>query len=174
MNKLREGFVHADESENHEKPALSKPKIVYTPPPKAEPEPEPPAKAAAAEAPPPLDLDEPAPEVTWPVVLKLLHRPTRDVNNKIIHELTLRAPTAGDLMRCGGAPVRIDSKGDVIVDAERMTQMLAILANVFPPMIEMLDARDWISCSFFMQRFFLPNAATWMPTPTTQSSTPIA
>ena len=30
MNKLREGFVHADESENHEKPALSKPKIVYS------------------------------------------------------------------------------------------------------------------------------------------------
>ena len=149
MNKpIREGFVREDETADVAE-AVRKPKIVYTP--KAEPEPvshetpSEPAKATAAEAPPPLDLDAPPPEVTWPVVLKLLYRPTRDVNNKIIHELTLRAPTAGDLMRCGGAPVRIDSKGDVIVDAERMTQMLAILANVFPPMIEMLDARDWIS-----------------------------
>jgi hypothetical protein len=167
MNKsLREGFVRDDEPDVS--PPPTKPKIIYTPPPKAAAsEPEEVAKlppGANAEPPPPLDLDAAPPDVEWPVKLKLLYRPTRDVTNKVIHELTIRSPTAGDISRCGN-PVRINAAGDVIVDEAKMTQMLAVLSNVFPPMIETLDARDWISCSFFLQRFFLPNSATWMPTP---------
>jgi Phage tail assembly chaperone proteins, E, or 41 or 14 len=152
MNKpIREGFVSADDEART---------IEHEPPQNPTP-----TKARAmsdADAPPPLDLDAPAPEVEWPVRLKLLYKPTRNVKNEIIHELTLRAPTARDIRQCGN-PVRIDRNGDVIVDDEKMTAMLAALANVFPPMIEVLDARDWSSCSFFLQRFFLPNSATWTP-----------
>jgi hypothetical protein len=114
-------------------------------------------------APPPIDLDAPAEDIEWPIKLKLLYKPTRDTKNRIIHELLIRAPTAGDISLCGN-PVRLNSEGDVIVDEQKMTAMLARLSDVFPPMIEQLDARDWISCSFFMQRILLPNRRTWEPT----------
>jgi hypothetical protein len=171
---IREGFQDPSISSNDEgldgiDRTKVKPKVVFA---KSEPpliEHEPPKKEegkparAKAEAPPPLDLDEAPPDVQWPVTLKLLYKPTRNTKNEVIHELTLRAPTAGDISRCG-VPVRINAQGDVIVDEQKMTQMLAVLAGVYPPMIETLDARDWVSCSFFLQRFFLPNSATWMPT----------
>jgi hypothetical protein len=172
----REGFITGYDGDEHPIEARHKPKIAYKAPEgphlkEAEPEEPKPDKlppGANSEPPPPLDLDAAPADIEWPVTLKLLYRPTRDIKNKVIHELTLRSPTAGDIGRCGN-PVRINAAGDVIVDEAKMTQMLAVLSNVFPPMIETLDARDWASCAFFLQRFFLPNSATWMPTP---SSTP--
>jgi hypothetical protein len=181
---IREGFVREDMGDVD--PSISpndegldgierrKPKVVYQAPrgPEAkEPpvieqpaaEPAKPASDKDAGAPPPLDLDAPPTDLEWPVRLKLLYRPTRNTKNQVIHELLIRAPTAGDISRCGN-PVRLNNEGDVIVDEEKMTRMLSALSDVFPPMIETLDARDWISCSFFMQRILLPNRATWEPT----------
>jgi hypothetical protein len=172
---IREGFLRDDESDADKVIELGPPagpKVEIATPRvddgralDAIPNP-PPAKPARAqaEAPPPLDLDAPPPEVQWPVILKLLYKPTRNTKNEIISELTLRAPTAKDIRQCGN-PVRLNASGDVIVDEEKMIQMLATLANVYPPMIESLDARDWTSCAFFLQRFFLPNSATWIPAP---------
>jgi hypothetical protein len=164
---IREGFLRGDDADEG-RPVLEHgpaPKFAAEPAAPAEIEPAAqtqPARRAAAEPPPPIDLNAPPPDAVWPVTLKLLYRPTRDNNNKVIHELTLRAPTARDIASCGN-PVRINHENDVLVDEAKMTQMLAALSGVYPPMIEMLDARDWISCSFFLQRFFLPNPATWIP-----------
>jgi hypothetical protein len=175
MANMREGFVLDGvdvEADVHVE--RSKPKVVYAGPkgPHVEEHAPPvierlPAEAAKpnanAEAPPPLDLDAPPTDLEWPVKLKLLYRPTRNTKNQVIHELMIRAPTAGDISRCGN-PVRLNNQGDVIVDEQKMTLMLSALSDVFPPMIDSLDARDWISCSFFMQRILLPNRATWEPT----------
>jgi hypothetical protein len=176
---MREGFVReADDpsispnDEGLDGIERRKPKVIYQAPkgPHVEERaPEPPADEVAKldkdrNAPPPIDLDAPAEDIEWPIKLKLLYKPTRDTKNRIIHELMIRAPTAGDISQCGN-PVRLNSQGDVIVDEQKMTLMLARLSDVFPPMIEQLDARDWISCSFFMQRILLPNRRTWEPTP---------
>jgi hypothetical protein len=178
---MREGFVHQDEEADvYVAVPPAKPKVVYQAPkgPHVEESvddptnrnpggssPEPDAKQDKdRNAPPPIDLDAPAEDIEWPIKLKLLYKPTRDTKNRIIHELLIRAPTAGDISLCGN-PVRLNTQGDVIVDEQKMTLMLARLSDVFPPMIEQLDARDWISCSFFMQRILLPNRRTWEPTP---------
>jgi hypothetical protein len=140
------------------------PPVIEQPP---EPKPEPTKARAMAEPPPPIDLDAPSEEVTWPVTLKLLHKPTRNTKNEVINELVLRAPTAKDIRACGGNPVRLSTNGDVLVDDEKMLLMISALSGVFPPFIESLDARDFTSCAFFLQRFFLPNFRTWAP-PETQ------
>jgi hypothetical protein len=174
MTSMREGFVHRedDEADAHvESP--HKPKVVYQAPkgPHVEERPplieQPPAETKSdkdKDAPPPIDLDAPPEDIEWPIKLRLLYKPTRDTKNRIVHELLIRAPTAGDISRCGN-PVRLNNQGDVIVDEQKMTLMLAALSDVFPPMIDSLDARDWISCSFFLQRILLPNRRTWEPTP---------
>jgi hypothetical protein len=162
LNKpIREGFVEDDKPvEFH---ATEGPRVqeLAGPAPAEASAPEP----AEANAPPPLDLNAPPPTVQWPVTLKLLYKPTRNTKNEVIHALLLRAPTARDIMQCG-IPARLATNGDVIADPDAMTRMLAALSDVYPPLIEALDARDWVSCAFFLQRFFLPNSATWAP-PTT-------
>lgn len=176
MATMREGFQDPSISPNDEgldgiDRTKLKPKFVLAAkqePPVIE---QPPAEETAkpgramADAPPPIDLDAPPEEVTWPITLKLLHKPTRNTKNEIIHELVLRAPTAKDIRACGGNPVRLSSNGDAIVDDEKMLLMIAALSGVFPPFIEALDSRDFASCAFFLQRFFLPNMRTWAPPP---------
>jgi Phage tail assembly chaperone proteins, E, or 41 or 14 len=172
----REGFVidgvdvEANLSVEH---PPHKPKVVYqapkgpqieerAPPLIEQPPAEKPGRAMA-EPPAPIDLDAPPEEVKWPVTLKLLHKPTRNTKSEVIHELILQAPTAKDIRACGGNPVRLAVNGDVIVDDEKMLMMISRLSGVFPVFIESLDSRDFTSCSFFMQRFFLPNMQTWAP-----------
>jgi hypothetical protein len=121
------------------------------------------AKPKGPEAPPPFNPDEPPADVEWPQVFKLLYKPTRNTKNEIIHELRLRAPTAKDIRACG-VPVRITHDNDVVTDPDAMIQMIAALADCYPPFIEALDGRDYTSIAFYMQRFFLPNSGSW-PTP---------
>jgi hypothetical protein len=175
MANIREGFIREDDEADVHAEHPHKPKVVYQAPrgpgveeralPVIE---QPPAETAKpgrsmAEPPPPIDLDAPPEEVTWPITLKLLHKPTRNTKNEVINELVLRAPTAKDIRACGGNPVRLSTNGDVLVDDEKMLLMISALSGVFPPFIESLDARDFTSCAFFLQRFFLPNMATWAP-----------
>ena len=164
MNKpIREGFVSNDPGDEDHKVIEHVPTPIKS---VKEPPPNPTIKAKATaqgEAPPEYNPDAPPEDVQWPVVIKLFFKPTRNTRNEIIHALTMRAPTAKDIRQCGN-PVRINSDNDVVTDPQAMMQMVAQLSGVYPPMIEELDARDWNSVSFYMQRFFLPSTAGW-PTP---------
>jgi hypothetical protein len=182
MSTMREGFVRQDDEADAHVERPHKPKVVYAgpreklepPPPLIEqppPEPEYPAPppGANAEPPPPLDLkaspDKPPAEIVWPYTLKLLHRPTRNTKNEIIHELTIRAPTAGDIARLGADPVRVMPDGSIAADPRLMIELLAQLSGVYPPFIEQLDAGDFKSCVFWLQGILIPNYRTWETTP---------
>lgn len=96
------------------------------------------------------------------MVIKLLHGPTRNRKNEEIHQLEFRQPKGGDIRRVGN-PVRLNSDYEIVVDERKMTRMMAALSGLrYVPLIDLLDARDWSSCSFWLQRFFLPNAASWI------------
>ena len=159
MNALREGFVTGDDGDASDNKImeLAPPGATRAPPPNP---PEAKPDKAEGKAPPPFDPDKPPEDVQWPVVIKLFFKPTRNNKNEIIHALTMRAPTAKDIRQCGN-PVRINAQNDVIPDPDAMIQMVALLSGCYPPMIEELDARDWNSVSFYMQRFFLPSTAGW-------------
>jgi hypothetical protein len=153
LNKqLREGFVRDDEADATEA------KVIEHMPARApvvEPSPRSAKARPEAEAPPPFDPDkDEEDDVVWPLRLKLLRKPTRNMKNEIIHELELRAPTARDIRQCGGNPVRYDNNFNVITDNDRMMQMVALLSGLHLPMVDQLDAHDWSSISFYMQRFF--------------------
>lgn len=157
MNKpIREGFVSGDDADVNDAKTIEhipvRPAVIEKPK----------AKASDADAPPPYDPNKPDDdEVVWPLRLELLHKPTRNMKNEIIHELEVRAPTAKDIRQCGGNPVRYDHNFNVITDNDRMMQMVALLSGLHLPMIDALDGRDWSSISFYMQRFFLPDSRTW-------------
>jgi len=108
------------------------------------------------QAPPP-----PMPEAPkWPVVVKLLHKPIKNNKGDLVHELTFREPTGGDINRYGN-PVRIDQNGDVIIDEKKMSMMLSSLCGILLPMFEQVDPRDWNSCAYRFRNFFLPDLAAW-------------
>jgi Phage tail assembly chaperone proteins, E, or 41 or 14 len=76
--------------------------------------------------------------------------------------LTFREPMALDIDAVG-IPVSNDfSRGWPplpIVDAKKMTFMMARLANISPnDIIKKMTARDWSTCSLAVQTFFLPDA----------------
>ena len=122
------------------------------PPRRREPEPPPPAEGPAATQEPPAE--------TWPITVKLLHKPTRNNKNEPINELTFREPTGGDINRYGN-PVRINQDGDVIIDERKMTMIISSLSGVLLPFVEQLDPRDWNSCAYRLRGFFLPDPAAW-------------
>jgi hypothetical protein len=134
MNKpMREGFVTAEE-------------VVDVPMPEPEPPPPPP--------------DEPAFVETWPITVKLLHKPITDNKGLPLKELTFRQPTGADINRYG-MPVRIDINGDVLMDERKMTFIMTALSGVMTPFLEMMDPRDWASCAYRLRHFFLPDPAAW-------------
>ena len=157
MNDIkREGFLQppADESEpaTVTRPEVRKPARADRPAPRPrEPDPEPEAPAEPADV---------APAETWPIVVKLLHKPTRNNRNEPINELTFREPTGGDINRYGN-PVRINQDGDVILDERKMSMMISSLSGVLLPFIDALDPRDWNSCAYRLRSFFLPDPSAW-------------
>jgi hypothetical protein len=100
------------------------------------------------------------PAETWPIVVKLLHKQTRNNKNEPISELRFREPTGGDINRYGN-PVRIDQDGEIIIDERKMTAIISILSGVLLPFIEALDPRDWNSCAYRLRSFFIPNPSAW-------------
>jgi hypothetical protein len=130
MNKpvAREGFQHAE-------------------PVKAEPVT--PVEASS----PPDDFKE-----TWPIKVKLVHKPIRDQDGRELAELSFREPTAGDINRYGN-PVRLTSDFDAAIEEKKMTLMMAALSGVLSPMLDKMDPRDWNSCAYRLRTFFLPEPA---------------
>lgn len=97
---------------------------------------------------------------TWPIRVKLLHKPVRNMRNELINELAFREPTGGDINRYGN-PCRIDANGDIILEEVKMTRMMAALSGILLPNLEPMDPRDWNSCAYRLRNFFLPETAAW-------------
>jgi hypothetical protein len=117
---------------------------------------------AAPEAPPTPEVVESnveplrRPEQTWPITVKLIHTPPiRNAKNEMVQALTLRAPTGGDINRCGN-PVRLDADNIPVFDERKMTLMIASLSGVLSPVVDTIDARDWNSVAYRLLPFFLP------------------
>ena len=124
-------------------------------------EPVDPPDAPTVEAAPEPAPPEPAPYVeTWPVKVKLLHKPIRDNKGNEIRELSFRQPTGADINRYG-MPVHIDVSGDVHMDERKMTLMMTALSGVMTPFLEAMDPRDWASCAYRLRHFFLPDPGAW-------------
>src|SRR5262245_48472572 len=99
-------------------------------------------------------------EPEWPIKVRLLHRPIRDMKGEEIKELIFREPTGGDINRYGN-PVRINQDGDVVIDERKMTLIMAALTGILSPLLERMDPRDWNSCAYRLRGFFLPDPAAW-------------
>lgn len=131
------------------------------------------------EAPPQLTVDvggETAPQAqtqaeqveTWPITVRLLHKPVRNNKGEPVKELNFREPTAGDIMRIGGNPVRLNDKFETIIEDAKMLTLMANLSGIMEPFLQPMDPRDYNSCAYRLRNFFLPEAVAWFPeTPTT-------
>jgi hypothetical protein len=104
---------------------------------------------------------------TWPVTVRLLHKPIRNNKGELVNELNFREPTAGDISRAGGNPCRFDSDYNPIIDDRKMMTIMANLSGVMEPFLQGMDPRDYNSCAYRLRNFFLPEVAAWTPTPTT-------
>lgn len=118
-------------------------------------------QATTAAMPEPIVEEMPQePADVWPVKVKLMHRPIRGLKGEMIHELSFREPTGGDINRYGN-PCHINQEGDVVILERKMTTMMAALSGILPPMIDLLDPRDWNSAAYRLRGFFLPDPASW-------------
>lgn len=128
-------------------------------PPVVEPPKPAPAEPAPAE-PAPTSEPERRPDELPSEVTVELGRPIKSHFSPTTTSLTFREPTALDIDHVGN-PVTMDfGRGwppMPLVDAKKMTQMLARLANVAPSSILQMSARDWSTCSLAIQIFFLPD-----------------
>jgi tail assembly chaperone E/41/14-like protein len=128
-------------------------------------------------------LDKPAPddesaedlpvapdEPEWPMTIALLHRPIETkARAPKVSELTFREPTAGDIMRAGGNPCKVEivemGGGRVtwqpIIDDVKMIRLMASLSGVLEPYLQTMDPRDYASCAHRLRRFFLPEQGIW-------------
>ena len=108
---------------------------------------------------PPAPDPEPFKE-TWPIKVKLLHKPVRGPKGDMVNELTFREPTGGDINRYGN-PCIVDQFGDVIILDRKMITMIAVLSGILQPFIETMDPRDYNSCAYRLRGFFIPDPAAW-------------
>jgi hypothetical protein len=99
-------------------------------------------------------------EPTWPIRVKLLHKPIRNDRNELVHELFFREPTGGDINRYGN-PTRITLDGEVAIDEQKMMRVMAALSGHLLPLLETMDPRDWNSCAYRLRNFFLPDLGAW-------------
>ena len=116
----------------------------------------------------------PAPEPQkdqWPLVIKLMHKPVQKSANvtDTISELVFREPTAGDIMRSGGNPVRVEVAQitgnevvyNFIIDDTKMIKLMANLSGVLEPFLQRMDSRDYNSCAHRLRRFFIAEQGMW-------------
>jgi tail assembly chaperone E/41/14-like protein len=117
---------------------------------------------AATGAPEPAieDRAPPPPAETWPIKVRLLHRPIQNNQGVQVHELVFRQPTGGDINRYGN-PVRINQEGDVVIDEQKMHRIMSALCGILPPFVEQMDPRDWNSAAYRLRNFFLPEVEAW-------------
>ena len=108
----------------------------------------------------PVDVLPPEPPIPlWPMTVQL-KRPILGNKREQLTELVFREPTGRDINNCGN-PVRIDSKGEVQIDEQKMTLMMGQLSGVLSPLLERLSSQDWNTCAYKLRPFFLPDPASW-------------
>lgn len=127
--------------------------------------------AQAVDEPDKLEVEsQPVQDSEWPLIIKIMHKPLRMPGDDIdIHELVFREPTAGDIIRAGGNPCRIDiielSGGlatyQPVIDDRKMLTMMAMLSGVLEPVLQNIDTRDYNSCAHRLRRYFLPEQGLW-------------
>jgi len=131
-------------------------------------EPELEAVPAAAPEPEPAEAKAVEPPI-WPLVIELRHKKIKAVD-EIIEKLTLREPTAGDIAKTGGNPVRIevtqiDISGlatfNIVIDDKKMMALISQLSGVLTMFIEKMDPRDYNSVAYRLRRFFIPEQGLW-------------
>jgi hypothetical protein len=126
------------------------------------------ASAAATEVPTPRDASTPVePQLEekrgddLPSEVKVtLGRPISTHMGPKTEFLVFREPTAMDIDAVGNPIINDWSRGwppNPIIDAKRMTTMMARLANISPKSILEMRARDWSTCSLAVSIFFLPD-----------------
>jgi Phage tail assembly chaperone proteins, E, or 41 or 14 len=113
----------------------------------------------------------PEPADQWPLVIKLMHKPVQKsaVSTDVISELVFREPTAGDIMRSGGNPVRVEVAHvtgneviyNFIIDDIKMIRLMANLSGVLEPFLQKMDSRDYNSCAHRLRRFFIAEQGMW-------------
>jgi Phage tail assembly chaperone proteins, E, or 41 or 14 len=119
-------------------------------------------------------VEKPAPEPpvdSWPLVIKLMHKPVQRSANvtDTVTELVFREPTAGDIMRSGGNPVRVEvaqvTGNEVIynfnIDDVKMIRLMANLSGILEPYLQKMDTRDYNSCAHRLRRFFIAEQGMW-------------
>jgi hypothetical protein len=170
MNKpVREGFILQQETVEVEVPAESPPPVLEVEvvpdnkPTYEELEDE--IKRLRARLAPPPD--------TWPLVIKLRHRPIKapgkDGKEALINELSFREPRANDMIQAGGNPVRVAFMGvvdgqsnyDYMIDDARMTKVMANLMGIQDAYLMALDPRDYASAAYRLRRFFISDQGLW-------------
>lgn len=100
------------------------------------------------------------PGETWPIRVKLLHKPIKGAKGELIRELEFREPTGRDINQFG-SPVRVDWAGEAIIDDRKMLGIMANLSGVLQPYLELMDTRDYQSCAYRLRNFFIPSMAGW-------------
>lgn len=98
---------------------------------------------------------------TWPMRIKLIHRPIRNNKNEEVSEIQFREPTGGDVNRYG-APVRMNGEGGFDIDDKKMAMIMAALSGINLPFLERMDPRDWQSCAYRLKLYFHPDATGWL------------
>src|SRR6516162_7917640 len=75
-----------------------------------------------------------APKSEWPLTVHLKYKAIRGIKpGEMLSELVFCEPTAADILRYGD-PVYFSTSGDARFDEPKMTQMMAALSGVFPPL----------------------------------------
>jgi Phage tail assembly chaperone proteins, E, or 41 or 14 len=138
----------------------------------ASPAPAPPLKARPAPPPPEPELEsgESVQDSEWPITIKLMHKPIFvPPGTEPVRELVFREPSAGDIVRAGGNPCRIEvvemSGGlatfQPIIDDKKMMLLMAVLTGIPDPFLQKMDPRDYNSAAHRLRRFFLPEQGLW-------------
>lgn len=104
------------------------------------------------------DLAESADD--WPITVQLLYKSIKNDKGEEVNSLTFREPRAGEINRIGN-PTRMLWDGEIIIEERKMTYIMGALCGILPPLLEMMDPRDWNSCAYRLRKFFLPDLRAW-------------
>jgi hypothetical protein len=112
---------------------------------------------------------EPPPPDQWPLVINLRHKSVKTDTGVFIDKLTLREPTAMDIIRAGGNPVITEIGAyvnglptfDFRIDDPKMFKMIASMANILDAFLQKMDPRDYASAAYRLRRFFVPEQGVW-------------
>jgi hypothetical protein len=113
-------------------------------------------EASVARLEPPAEAEAPA--KTTDIVIELT-KPVQ-AHGELLKKMKFREPTGADMMQFGERwPVQIDwTSGQVTPNPAVMSAVMSTLAAVPPSTIKMMSGKDFTTCAFALQSFFVPGA----------------